>query len=301
MPGGAVTRVCVLIAIGLALAACSPAQRAARNCAPIEPGAVTLAGGHVDRGEARFEPEEIALGVGDVAAFSIDRTEVTNAQYAAFVEATGYVTVAERAGPGGQPMGAAVFDRGAGQWRVDPAANWRHPEGANSSIAGKDRHPVVAVAYEDAAAYARWAGRRLPTELEWEWAARGAAPAPEDVRAEAYGADGRPRANTWQGMFPFRDEGDDGFQGLAPVGCFEPNASGLYDMIGNVWEWTATPFEGARVQDVTRGGSAQARVLKGGSNLCARNFCSRFRSGARQPGDPTLGMSHIGFRTAGAV
>lgn len=298
--GGAVTRSGVLIVV-LALAACAPAQHAARSCAPIEPGVVSMTGGRVDRGDARFEPEEIELGVGDVAAFSMDRTEVTNAQYAAFVEATGYVTVAERNGPDGRPMGAAVFDRNTGQWRVDPAANWRRPDGADSSIDGRERYPVVAVAYEDAVAYARWAGRRLPTELEWEWAARGAAPAPAEVSAEAYAADGSPRANTWQGMFPFRDEGEDGYQGLAPVGCYEPNASGLYDTIGNVWEWTSTRFENARVQDVTRGGSVQARVLKGGSHLCARNFCARFRSGSRQPGDPTLGMSHVGFRTAGSA
>jgi formylglycine-generating enzyme required for sulfatase activity len=139
----------------------------------------------------------------------------------------------------------------------------------------------------------------LPSELEWEWAARGSDPAPRHIYAEAFDAEGAATANVWQGAFPLHDNGADGFAGLAPVRCFAPNARGLYDMVGNVWEWTSTPFEGAVVDDVTSGEVAQARVLKGGSNLCAANFCSRFRTGSRQPGDPGLGMSHVGFRTVG--
>ena len=278
------------------LAACGANEAQAPACPAMHLGAqVAFPAGAVARGAARFEPEEADGGAGAVGAFAIDAHEVTNQQYAAFVEATGYVTLAERAGPDGRALGAAVFDRRNGQWRIDPAANWRRPGGAGSTI--QARFPVVAVAYEDAEAYARWAGRRLPSEDEWEWAARGATPAPADVGAEAFDADGRPLANTWQGVFPFQDGGEDGFRGLAPVGCFPANARGLYDMIGNVWEWTATPFAGTAIDDVSRGAQVEARVLKGGSNLCARNFCSRFRSGARQPGDPNLGMSHIGFRT----
>jgi formylglycine-generating enzyme required for sulfatase activity len=288
----------VLLA-AFALAACARTEQA-RQCAAVTLGAsVDVPAGHVARGANVFEPEEQSGGRGDVAAFSIDAHEVTNAQYAAFVEATAYVTVAERPGAEGAPMGAAVFDRATGAWRIDPAANWRHPEGRGSSIRGRERHPVVAVAYEDAVAYARWAHRRLPTENEWEFAARGAEPASPDVRVEAYAADNAPIANTWQGVFPFQDSGADGFTGTAPVACFPPNARGLYDMIGNVWEWTSDPFVGAAPRDVTRDGEAPMRVLKGGSNLCASNFCSRFRSGSRQPGDEGLGMSHIGFRTAG--
>jgi formylglycine-generating enzyme len=292
------TVIAAIILGALALAACAPREQA-RQCAAVTLGAaVDVPAGHVARGANVFEPEEQSGGRGDVAAFSIDLHEVTNAQYAAFVEATAYVTLAERRGADGAPLGAAVFDRATGAWRIDPAANWRHPEGRGSSTRGRERHPVVAVAYEDALAYARWAHRRLPTENEWEFAARGAEPASADVRAEAYAPDATPLANTWQGVFPFQDSGADGFSGTAPVACFPPNARGLYDMIGNVWEWTSDPFVGAAPRDVARNGDAPMRVLKGGSNLCASNFCSRFRSGSRQPGDEGLGMSHIGFRTA---
>ncbi|MEQ1707254.1 MAG: SUMF1/EgtB/PvdO family nonheme iron enzyme [Terricaulis sp.] len=293
-------RSALLVLLGLC-AACSPREQATDGgvrCAALSVSAeIALPAGRMVRGAARFEPEERDGGEGSVGAFGIDAHEVTNQQFAAFVAATNYVTLAERPGPDGIPFGAAVFDRRTGQWRIEGGANWRYPEGAGSSVAERGRHPVVAVAYEDAEAYARWAGRRLPTEDEWEWAARGPLPAPTDISAEAWDQNGRPVANTWQGVFPFRDSAEDGFAGLAPVGCFPANASGLHDMIGNAWEWTATPFDNAVINDVTRGGVIEARVLKGGSNLCARNFCSRFRSGSRQPGDPMLGMSHVGFRT----
>ena len=279
--------------------ACSPhGADVGVQCAPLDVGAgVVLPAGRLARGVARFEPEERDGGDGAIGALSIDAHEVTNQQFAAFVGATGYVTLAEQPGPDRRTLGAAVFSRRTGQWRIDNSANWRQPEGAGSTITGRERYPVVAVAYEDARTYARWARRRLPTENEWEWAARGSAPAPTDLSAEAWDEHDRPMANVWHGMFPIQDSADDGFAGLAPVGCFPANARGVYDMIGNVWEWTATPFAGAAVRDVTRGGEVEPLVLKGGSNLCAKNFCSRFRSGSRQPGDPTLGMSHVGFRT----
>lgn len=287
---------------GLVLLSCAPAADSPRACVAASRigESIAVPGGRVARVTAH-EPEERVGGEGEVAAFSIDAHEVTNAQFAAFVAATRYVTVAERPGPDGRPLGAAVFDRARGGWRIDQQANWRRPEGRGASIRGRERYPVVAVAYEDAEAYARWAGRRLPSENEWEFAMRGAAPAPPDASAEAFDAAGRPVANTWQGVFPIQDSGGDGFRGLAPVGCFPPNPRGLYDMVGNVWEWTSDRFEGAAPHDLAREAGAEARVLKGGSNLCARNFCSRFRSGSRQPGDPGLGMSHVGFRTVASA
>jgi formylglycine-generating enzyme len=292
----------LLVALTL-LCACAPAAQEASQaqCAPdlVIGSTVNIAAGRVARGDHRLEPEERFGGDGDVAAFSIDAHEVTNAQFAAFVAATNYVTVAERTGPNGIALGSAIFDRDARAWRIDPGANWRRPDGAHSSNASKDRYPVTAIAYEDAEAYARWAGRRLPTENEWELASRGEAPASADARAEAYDASGHAVANTWQGLFPITDTGEDGFTGLAPIGCFPRNAHGAYDMIGNVWEWTSDIYDAETPQDFMRGAEAPPRVLKGGSNLCASNFCSRFRSGSRQPGDPGLGMSHIGFRTAG--
>lgn len=265
-------------------------------------GTVVLIGaGDVRRGDVAFEPEERSGATGYVEAFDIDATEVTRGQFAQFVAATGYVTVAERVGPEGQSHGAAVFDRTTGGWRLEPSASWRAPLGRGSS--SPDDAPVVAVAYEDAVAYAAWRGRRLPTEREWERAARADRPAPPDVEAERRDTNGAWLANSWQGAFPTLDTAEDGYAGVSPVGCFPPNTAGLHDMVGNVWEWTAdwfsptnapaSPAE-AVASDPERLGK---RVIKGGSHLCASNFCARYRSGSRQPADPTLGTSHIGFRT----
>lgn len=291
-----------LLPLLLMLAACE-APRAPMVCAGAAAigRSVAIAGGEVARGRHALFPEERIGGLALVPAFEIDATEVTNAQFARFVAETGYRTVAERRGPDGRRTGAAVFDRKTGLWRVEGSADWRRPLGRGSS--SEPNAPVVAVAHEDAEAYARWAGRRLPSEAEWERAARGAAPAPRDFTAEARSADGAALANTWQGIFPLRDTGEDGFTGAGPVGCFPPNAVGLYDMIGNVWEWTADWYAANAV--VESAAEAQARdpeglarrVIKGGSHLCAENFCARFRSAARQPADPGLGAAHIGFRT----
>lgn len=262
---------------------------------------VRIEGGRVSRGGVAFREEEEVGGEGEVATFDIDVTEVTNAQFAEFVQATGYVTVAERPGPDGQRLGAAVFDRTTGQWRLDPQANWRSPMGEGSVM--RDDEPVVAVAYEDAEAYAAWRGRRLPSELEWERAARGGAAVPADMEAERRDANGRWLANSWQGSFPALDRAEDGYRGLAPVACFAPNRAGAYDMIGNAWEWTSdwysplvapADFEQSRSADPERLGK---RVIKGGSHLCSSDFCARYRSGSRQPADAGLGTSHIGFRT----
>lgn len=261
---------------------------------------IMIPAGEVDRGRALFQPEEEVGGVGAVEAFAIDATEVTNLQFEAFVAATSYVTLAERT-KSGVRNGAAVFDRALMRWRIDPRADWRNPAGDGRRP--NPRAPVIAVAYEDAQAYAAWRGRRLPTELEWERAARGDIPAASGRESERQSVNGVWLANTWQGLFPFRDQGEDGFVSAAPVGCFPPNSVGAYDMVGNVWEWTQdwyssaeapASFEQARRDDPEGFGK---RLIKGGSHLCAPNFCARYRSGARQPADPQLGMSHIGFRT----
>lgn len=265
---------------------------------------VLVPAGPVSRDGGEFQPEEAFLEDGEVAAFAIDATEVTNAQFGAFVTETRYVTTAERLGPDGVRLGGAVFDRETFSWRIDPSADWRHPLGAGSNIAGRENEPVVQVSFEDAQAYARFASRRLPTELEWERAARLGTQAPLDRDAEAYDADDAPTANTWQGAFPVADEGRDGYRGLAPVGCFAPSATGLYDMTGNVWEWTIdwygethAPADEADARMHDPEGIAK-HVIKGGSHLCAPNFCARYRTRSRQGADPGLGTSHIGFRTA---
>lgn len=248
------------------------------------PGMVWVPAGTVEMGSDVY-PEETRRSA-NVAAFWMDRTEVTNADFSNFVNATTYVTVAERPGRKGaavfvMPSGDANLESVAAWWRYVEGANWRHPGGPGTSIEGRENFPVVAVTLEDANAYAKWKGRRLPTEAEWERAARaGAAALPEREQPKD--------ANTWQGVFPIIDSGEDGFTGIAPVGCFKPNAFGLHDMIGNVWEFTSGTFEGH---------TPAAHVIKGGSFLCAPNYCLRYRPAARQPQEDGLGSSHTGFRT----
>ena len=287
---------------------------------------VFVRGGAFSMGSNRQRPEERYTHIVHVEGFWIDRTEVTNAQFAAFVEATGYVTRAER---GGDPNihahmpkeltvpGSVAFimptDSTRGrvtQWfQYIAGADWRHPEGPGTSIAGRENHPVVHVAYEDALAYARWLGHGLPTEAQWEYAARGGREG-EDDWSSAFDADGKPIANTWQGIFPIINSQDDGYAGTAPVGCFRPNGYGLHDMIGNVWEWSSDWYQpghspeatiepqGPRLMDIRLApGQIPSKVIKGGSYLCAFNYCARFRPAARQPQEADVGAAHIGFRT----
>lgn len=279
-------------------------------------GMVRVPGGRFTLGSDQHYAEEAPAHEVEVAPFWIDRHHVTNAQFARFVAATGYVTVAERPAPGvgGRPgvAASAVFvmpeGRQAGAWRLVPGAQWRHPQGPGSSIAGLDNHPVVQVAFEDAQAYARWAGRALPTEAQWEFAARGGLHAQPYVWGEGFTPEGKPMANTWQGPFPLVNSGDDGWAGTSPVGCFPANGYGLFDMAGNAWQWTDTAYRGrhadrdgvdpSRPDPAPRDGRAQlAQVIKGGSHLCAPSFCMRYRPAARQPAERGLGTSHIGFRT----
>lgn len=280
---------------------------ASRDCAgPWPRGEVSLPGGTFTLGANPERDEEGPSRTVTVKPFAIDRTEVSNADFAEFVAKTGYVTLAERApDPALYPgvprdqlkPSAIVFvqadaqSRDSDGWRLIDGANWRQPEGPGSSIVGRERNPVVELGYEDALAYARWRGRDLPTEAEWEFAARAGR---EGARFEwGETANSAPQANTWQGLFPAVDSGDDGYKArTAPVGCFAASAYGLFDMTGNVWEWTKDVYAPV----ATEPGPPQ-HLIKGGSFLCADNFCMRYRPSARQGGPQDTGSSHIGFRT----
>ncbi len=283
------------------LAACSaPSEEAAaKSCKALSgPDMVTLPGGDFVMGADPHYPEEGPPRRVHVAPFAMDVHEVTTADFARFVAATGYRTLAERAPPplpGAPPAmlqpGSAVFTVPDGNdprwWRWVAGAQWRHPSGLGETITGHPREPVVQIAYEDAQAYARWVGKSLPSEAQWEYAARaGQAAVPEPIDTG-----GAPTANYYQGVFPRRDLGLDGFRSRAPVGCFKPNAFGLYDMIGNVWEWTSDPALA----------DANSHVIKGGSYLCAANYCARYRPSARQFQEGGLGSNHVGFRLVRAV
>lgn len=298
------------------------------------PGMVWVPGGRFVMGDG-FYPEEYPPRAAAVDGFWMDRTEVTNAEFARFVEATGYRTEAERlAAPGpsadngggtARKVDAAnelgvvgVFVKPAhvrGRddplqwWKLVAEADWRHPQGPGSSLAGRSQHPVVAVTHADALAYAHWLGRDLPTEAQWEWAARAAQARPPDAAARPLPSPPAD-ANTWQGLFPVVNTADDGFEGLAPVGCFAPNGLGLHDMIGNVWELTrdvyrdpspravlATPSSTAGAVLAQSPAGPVRRVIKGGSFLCSSDYCARYRAGARQPQEDQLATNHVGFRT----
>jgi formylglycine-generating enzyme len=279
---------------------------------------VTLDGGRYRMGSTRFYPEEAPVHTVAVEPFAIERHPVTNTQFAEFVSATGYLTVAEMAPdprlyPGAAPAdlvpGALVFRPTAGPvdlrdwrqwWEWVPGASWRHPHGPGSSVEDVADHPVVQVCYADALAYARWAGRRLPTEAEWEFAARGGTDTTYPWGEEA-APDGEPMANTWRGAFPYRNEG---WGATSPVGAFPANGFGLLDMIGNVWEWTTTRFTGHHDLNVvsenccgpTHSDPTVNQALKGGSHLCAPEYCHRYRPAARSPQSQDSATTHIGFR-----
>lgn len=299
-------------------------------------GMIRIPGGTFLMGSDTHYAEERPAHRVQVGAFWMDATTVTNEQFAAFVAATGHVTVAERpldpaqypgARPGMLVPGALVFHMTEGPvdtsviahwWRWTPGAQWRHPEGPGSDIADRAQHPVVQVAYEDAQAYARWAGKELPTEAEWEFAARGGLDGAEFVWGEELTPSGRHMANTWQGPFPWRNFAADGYEGTAPVASYPPNGYGLYDMAGNVWQWTDDWFAPRHAIDRSvsccapvnpRGPPAAAsldpaqpairiprKVVKGGSFLCAPSYCRRYRPAARHAQMVDTGMSHIGFR-----
>ncbi len=320
----------------MAVHAPGPAAPPRPRSGPARSDMVRIEGGTFRMGSDRHYPEEAPVHRVMVGGFWMDRTPVTNRAFREFVEATGHVTVAEVAPdpqdyPGALPhmlkAGSLVFSPPAYPvglsdwsrwWHFEFGADWRHPRGPGSSIDGLDDHPVVHVAYADAEAYARWAGKALPTEAEWEYAARGGLDQAEFAWGDEFTPDGRPMANTWQGAFPFRNTREDGYERTSPVDAFPPNGYGLLDMIGNVWEWT-TDFYGPRhpadapkpccIPVNPRGGAESGsydprqpririprRVLKGGSHLCAPSYCRRYRPAARhaQPVDSSAG--HVGFR-----
>jgi formylglycine-generating enzyme required for sulfatase activity len=262
-------------------------------------------------------PDETPPHTATLSGFWMDKNEVTNRQFAMFVSETGYVTVAERVplakdlpGVAKEDLvpGALVFEKGSG-WSYVPGANWRHPEGPRSSIKGRLDHPVVQVCWEDAVAYAKWAGKSLPTEAQFEYAARGGNP----KARYAWGLDEmnpkHPQANCWQGDFPTANDNTDGFLTTAPVRSFTPNGFGLYDMAGNVWEWCqdwyrADAYRNAIERDPTGPASSNdpdepgvvKRVIRGGSFLCADCYCKGYRLTARMKTSPDTGLCHTGFR-----
>ncbi len=285
---------------------------------------VALPGGEFTMGSDDHYPEERPAHRRRVEPFEFAAHPVTNAQFAAFVDATGYVTVAEQAPdpadfPGADPAdlvpGGLVFTPSSGPvdlrdwsrwWRWQPGADWRHPLGPSSSIEAKADHPVVQVCFVDATAYAAWAGLRLPTETEWEFAARGGLEAREYAWGDELHPDGAVLANTWLGDFPYRSTG---WGGTSPVGSYPANDWGLVDLIGNVWEWTADPHTprhdaagvdiGQRRDLLSPSGRPDAfRVTKGGSHLCAPEYCRRYRPAARSPQSEDSATSHLGFRCA---
>jgi formylglycine-generating enzyme required for sulfatase activity len=313
-----------------------PPTAATRVAPPGLPPAkdmVWIPGGTFRMGSDRHYREEAPIRLATVAGFWMDARPVTNAEFRRFVKATGYVTLAERPPdpalyPGAKPEmlvpGSVVFVPPRGPvgrrnhyawWDYVPGANWRHPEGPASTLNGRERHPVVHVAWEDVSAYAVWAGKTLPTEAEWEFAARGGLDGAEFAWGDEFAPRGRQLANTWQGDFPWQNLALDGYERTSPVGSFPPNGYGLLDAIGNVWEWTADWYqepsavangccgraddaraEAASVDPRAPGAAIPRKVIKGGSFLCAPSYCRRYRPAARMHHPVDTGTCHIGFR-----
>jgi len=300
------------------------------------PGMVWVPGGTFAMGSDDFYENEKPVHEVSVDGFWMDDHPVTVADFRKFISATGHVTVAERdLNPDDYPdalpellvPGSLVFQKTQGPvdlddyrnwWAYVPGAHWRRPQGKGSTTHGRRDHPVVHIAYEDADAYARWTGKELPTEAEWEFAARGGLEGAAFAWGDEHFPDGKTMANSWQGEFPWQNLALDGYEGTSPVGSFPTNGYGLHDMTGNVWEWTSDWYTPGHVEEeaptccapvnprVTSpddsfnygqpGQHIPRRVIKGGSHLCAPNYCLRYRPAARQPQMIDTSMSHLGFR-----
>jgi formylglycine-generating enzyme required for sulfatase activity len=331
-----------LLVIGsrLILPVCVAAEESPAGMVLIKAGNFTM-GSDKQGSRANEKPEHpVAMD-----AFWIDAKDVTNADFEAFVKATGYKTTAERpvdweqlkkSLPPGTPKpademlepGSMVFTPSQGPvdlrdmnawWRWVKGADWRHPAGPGSDIAGLERHPVVQVSWDDATAYAKWAGKRLPTEAEWEYAARGGLEGSRYAWGDSLEKDGKPMANIWTGSFPYLNTAADGFKGTAPVGSYPANGYGLYDMGGNVWNWCGDwyrpdthvllaketschcPSGPASSKSAGHPHQSEERVTKGGSFLCHIDYCESYRPSARRGTPPDTGMSHIGFRCAVSI
>jgi formylglycine-generating enzyme required for sulfatase activity len=315
---------------------------ASKPTVPAPTGMVWIPGGEFSMGAAD-SPSDGKVGMQATAdsrpvhrvyvdGFYMDKTDVTNAEFAAFVKATKYITVAERKPtaeefPGAPPenlvAGSVVFappdhpvplDNHYQWWTYVPGANWRHPSGPDSNITGKGNYPVVQIAYEDAVAYAKWAGKRLPTEAEFEFAARGGLAGKPYVWGNDFRPQGKWMANTHQGHFPDKDAGSDGYSGVAPVAKFPANGYGLYDMAGNVWQWTSDWYRPDYYQQLASAGGVARnpqgpdsafdpsepgqpkKVHRGGSFLCTDQYCSRYVVGTRGKGEVSTSTNHLGFR-----
>ena len=312
-----------------------PAGHSDRNVAGPPPlkGMVWVPGGAFLMGSDRHYPEEAPSHEARVAGFWMDASPVTNLQFTRFVKATGYMTMAERPPraedyPGADPAllvpGSLVFQKPSrpvdlahyqNWWAWVPGAHWRQPEGPGSTLNGRERHPVVHVAWDDALAYAAWMGASIPGEAEWEFAARGGLVGAEYAWGDELYPGGRALANTWQGEFPHQNSLADGYERTSPVGSFPANPYGLYDMIGNVWEWTSDWYASSHALSSCCGpagttvGTAEAsydpllpgvriprRVTKGGSFLCAPSYCRRYRPAARMAQGVDTSTCHLGFR-----
>ncbi len=299
-------------------------------------GMAWIPGGTFRMGSNDFYPEERPVHHVNVDGFWMDQHPVTNNEFKRFVDSTDYVTVAERAPdpkdyPGIDPSllvpGSLVFHRPSRRvslrdhrawWAYVPGASWKHPEGPASTVDPREDQPVVHITYQDAKAYAVWAGKALPTEAEWEFAARGGLDGAKYVWGDEFAPDGRLMANTWQGEFPWQNLKSDGYEGTSPVGSFPANGYGLFDMAGNVWEWTSDFFtprhpdepakacctphnqrvESYEANNILHQPDAHIprKVVKGGSHLCAPNYCLRYRPAARQGEAVDTSTCHIGFR-----